>query len=162
MPTKLKDKIAPLSLPKPVMSNASPTEKNITGKTFLIEPNVKNVKQLSFQFNNNVCYATILTDTAVYKISFGSGKWNPGETTMHGPYLVERAKENLKGLPPFKIDGSYNWKDDNTLELVLRYIESPHTEKLVCHFDGNKISVSMQNSFDYGKKEIVLNGESDK
>jgi hypothetical protein len=162
MSAELKTRLSALSLQPPIPSNASAVEKNIEGKTFLIEPNAKNIKEVIFQFDNNICRATITTDTAVYKIGFGSGKWKTGETAMHGPYLVERAKGNLTGLPPFKIDGSYDWKDDSTLELVLRYIESPHTEKLICHFDGNKISLSIQNSFDYGKREIVLKGEADK
>jgi hypothetical protein len=32
------------------------------------------------------------------------------------------------------------------LELVLRYIESPHTEKITCRFDGKKIAVDIQYS----------------
>jgi len=154
----LKNKLASLTLSAPAASNPSSLEKTVAGKTFAIGPNEKNIHNISFQFSNNICYTTIKTDTASYKIGFASGKWQPGETTMHGPYLVERAKANLEGLPPFKINGSYTWTDNNTLKLVLRYIESPHTETLICHFDNNKLTVNVSNSFDYGKREVVLNG----
>ena len=65
---------------------------------------------------------------------------------MHGPYLVN-AKNSLTGLPPFKIAGDYTWMDANTLKLVLRFIESPHTETLLCHFNGSSITVEIQRSF---------------
>jgi hypothetical protein len=40
----------------------------------------------------------------------------------------------------------------------LRYIESPHTEAITCHFDQNKILVEIQNSFQPAAKQ-VLKGE---
>jgi hypothetical protein len=52
------------------------------------------------------------------------------------------------GLPPPKITSSYQWKNDTTLELKIRYIESPHTEIIVCHFDGNDLTADFGNSFD--------------
>jgi hypothetical protein len=116
---------------------------------------------IAFQFSGDMCYTIIKTDTATYKIGFASGKWHPGETTMHGPYLSANVRASLTKLPPFKIDGSYTWIDNNTLNLVLRYIESPHTETLICHFENNKLTVNISNSFDYGKKEVVLKGEEE-
>ncbi|MEX6687006.1 serine hydrolase [Danxiaibacter flavus] len=158
--SRLKKTLASLSVPAPAKSAASPLEKSIAGTTYSFEPNDKHIQSVSFQFSNNTCYATVKNDTASFKIGFGSGKWHAGETTMHGPYLVERARRNLAGLDPFKIDGCYNWTDKNTLSLTLRYIESPHTATMICHFDGDKLtSVNIRNSFDYGKKELVLKGQ---
>jgi hypothetical protein len=45
-----------------------------------------------------------------------------------------------------RIAGAYGWDDERTLRLVLRYIESPHTEILLCRFDGARIAVTMLNS----------------
>ena len=73
--------------------------------------------------------------------------------------MLTTAKANLNGLPPFKVVGSYSWVDENTLELVLRYIESPHSERLIFSFDNNNVTVEMQNSFDYGTKKTILKGE---
>ena len=83
-------------------------------------------------------------------------------TTMHGPNLVAGAKNNLNGLPAFITDGSYSWKDDKTLELTLRFTESPHTYTYVCSFDGNKISMNIKTSFYFGKGDIALTGEAGK
>jgi hypothetical protein len=144
---ELKQKLSKLSLVPPAKSS-SPVEKSISGKTFSIESNDMNIAALSFSFKNNSCDLGIKTDTATYQIQFGNGEWKPGVTNKKGPSLVARAKGYFVGLPPPKIASSYQWKDDNTLELKIRYIESPHTEIIVCHFDGNDITADFGNSFD--------------
>ena len=155
----LKQKLTSLALPMPQTISASSIEKNISGKTFTIAPNDKNIKTISFLFKDNMCHLILNTDTTVYQIAFGYGRWQSGVTTRRGPYLLPDAKANLTGLPPFKVEGSYNWKDDRTLELVLRYIESPHSETLTCHFENNNITFEMQNRLDVGRKKTILNGQ---
>lgn len=107
----------------------------------------KKLNALSFNFKNEKCIVNFITDTATYSIGFGEGNWQYGETAMHGPYLVTAAKNSLNNLLPFKIAGDYDWLSDKKLELVLRYIESPHTEKLRCKFTGNDIEIEIENSF---------------
>ncbi len=148
---KLQQQLASLSLPQLKKNDISNYEINIEGKTFSLEPNNKNLQNASFQFKNNICQLILKTDTANYVLNFGSGKWQAGETTKHGPYLVAAAKANLTGLPPFKIVGEYTWKDEKTLELVLRYIESPHTETIICSYDGKNILMTFEKSFDPAK-----------
>ena len=67
--------------------------------------------------------------------------------------------ENNKMIYPAKINGAYTWKDSNTLELVLRYIESPHTETFTCHFNGNKLTIDAARSFDYGRTKTMIEAE---
>jgi hypothetical protein len=62
---------------------------------------------------------------------------------MPGPNLLLNAKAHHTGLPADKVKGVSGGKMINTLELVLRYIESPHTETIDCKFDKDKISVGM-------------------
>lgn len=157
----LKKKLASLALPLAPpgaanvanVSNAS----NVEGKTFLFEPNTEHMNALSLGFADGTCRVTIKTDTATYHLSFGPGRWITGETSMRGPYLVN-ARASLEGLSPYKVAGSYRWKDGHTLELVLRYIERPHTETITCHFDQNKITTDIRRSFEGGKAEKVLYG----
>jgi len=157
--TALKEKLYLLALPVPEKSDDPSFAKNISGKTFTLEPNESHIKSLSFTFSDHICHLTIQTDTAVYELAFGSGEWQTGETTRRGPYLLSGAKASLTGLPPFKVAGSYRWDDENTLKLVLRYIESPHTETMICHFDQNKISVDIQYSFIPRSFESAWKGE---
>ncbi len=156
---ELKKILSNLSL-RPAAKSASPLEKAISGKTFAIESNDMNIAALLFNFKKKSCDVSIKTDTATYDIQFGNGEWMPGVTNKKGPSLVARARGHFAGLPPPKIASSYQWKDDNTLELKIRYIESPHTEIIVCHFDGNNMTADFGNSFDKNpaNKKPLLKG----
>jgi hypothetical protein len=74
------------------------------------------------------------TDNTDYSIPFGCGKWAIAETPLAGPNILTRPG----ALSLNKTAGSFIWKNDNTLELVLRYIESPHSIKITCIFDQEK------------------------
>jgi hypothetical protein len=110
--------------------------------------------KLSFHFMEDMCHVTLKADSMDYNLAFGAGKWISGETAMPGPSLLGPAR----GLLPAKVVGCYSWKDDNTLELVLRYIESPHTERITCTFDGSKILVNIGYSNAPGSKHPELKG----
>ena len=58
-------------------------------------------------------------------------------------------------MPASKVAGSYAWTDDHTLELTLRYIESPHTETFICHFDNNTVSIDRKISFNKNNIETI-------
>jgi hypothetical protein len=122
--------------------------KKISGKTFDLDSNPANYQKISFHNSNDQLQVDLKSEKANYKISFGSGAWKFGETAKLGPSLVGRAKAHFKGLPPPKIAGAYRWRDENTLELTLRYIESPHTETIVCRFMDKNIAIDISNSFD--------------
>ncbi len=155
---QMKLQLQSLSLPIPGNSNSSDLVSSIEGKLYAMQSNDRNVQDVSFHFENDLCTINIKTDTAKHSITFGPRRWQPGETTRKGPYLVSKAQNNLNGLPPFKVVGEYNWRDENKLELILRYIESPHTETIVCHFDDNKLRMEFRNSF--APQPVTISGEA--
>jgi len=154
----LHKRLLSLALPYSSKSTTSPVETDISGKTFTVNENENRIKSLMLKFSGDKCYLTVVTDTATYKLGFSSTKWEKGETKMHGPYLLPNAK--FAGLPPFKVEGNYTWKDDNTLELTLRYVESPHSEKIICNFNKDKISVDFKNSIN--QKQVTIQGDLSK
>jgi CubicO group peptidase (beta-lactamase class C family) len=156
---RLKEKIRSLSIPIPP-KHKSATATKITGKSFAIETNDKHMQNISFSFKKDVCNVTLKTDTATFRFDFAAGEWQSGITNKPAPSLTAGMIENTSMLYPAKILGSYTWQDDNTLKLVLRYIESPHTETFTCHFNENKVTLDLEKSFDYGKNKIVLQGMS--
>ena len=158
----LKQKLSSLALSNLAGTKDPELAGEISGKTFTLAPNPKNLESLTFTFSDNECQVTEKTNKATYEITFGSGKWLPGTTNKPGPSLVERALTNTSFLYPAKIAASYTWKDNNTLELVLRYIESPHSETLFCRFDHNKLEADLLKSQDYGKQKITLTGTMNK
>lgn len=152
---KLKQKLATLALPITAKSAASPLEKSIGGKTWALSPNEQFIQSMAFTWKDGICEATVKINAETHVLSFGSGKWQFGETKKRGPSLTGRAKAHFEGLPEPKIAGAYRWKDDNTLELTLRYIESPHTETFTCRFDQNMLTTEIQSSFEKNNIKTV-------
>ena len=74
---------------------------------------------------------------------------------LHGLLPPKQVSQACRLL---KLNRAYTWTDENTLDLILRYIESPHTERMICHFDEKNIAVVIENSFAYGKKKTELKG----
>ncbi|HVM88266.1 MAG TPA: serine hydrolase [Puia sp.] len=157
---KLKKKIQSLALPL-APKNSEPLSKNISHKIYVASPNVLNIQHLLFDFSNEVCSMTIRINNTYHKINFGAGKWQHGETSLPGPALGEAGMEDRSMLYPAKVEGSYSWKDRQTLQLMLRYIESPHSETFTCVFDGNKLSMQIAKSLDFGGKQVTVEAETE-
>ena len=151
---RLKEKISSLRLPVP-QKNTEALASTLSGKTFTAPSNVLHLQAISFNFSNDMCEVKFQTDTAQYQVAFGSGKWQPAETNMPQPALTGAMIENKSMIYPVKINGAYTWRDANTLELVLRCIESPHTQTFTCRFNGNKLTIDVAASFDYGRTKLV-------
>lgn len=156
--SELRKKSKDLALP--VFDQGTSTiQPQIAGKTFGFATNDKLLKSISFTFSGANCEILLEQDSGKYSLHFGGGKWVEGATMRYGPYLVERAKGNRRGLAPFKVAGAYRWMDNNTLVLTLRYIESPHTETLVCKFVGDAIRIQFKNSLESKVEPPFYNGE---
>jgi CubicO group peptidase (beta-lactamase class C family) len=145
---ELKQRLASLALPIPAKNSNDAVTSEVSGKTFTFAQNDKHIQSISLQFKDDLCLLNLKTDTASFDFAFASGRWQPGETTKHGPSIFAQAKYNQKGLPPFKIAQAYTWPDDKTLELSLRYIENVSSEKIVIKFD------------EIGKKKILFDLKS--
>ena len=154
---RLKEKLASLALPL-VKGETSPLEEKISDKTYEIISNQEGLNEIGFKFKNDICYLTLKAGSNTHQFSFGAGKWEEGDTTRYGPYLVSSFKENRVGLPPFKVAGSYTWKDETTLELILRYIESPHSEKIICRLEGEQVFVEFESSFNRSGTKNTFKG----
>ncbi len=169
----LQRKLSALALPLPAGTTISPSEALISGKTFTMKGNDEAIASMGFRFDAGVgqnagtaqtgtsqpgtAHLDIERDGAMIHLTLGAGRWVNGETMLPSPNLFGPP---IAALAPFRVAGSYDWKDEHTLEIVLRYTESPHTETILCHFDGNKLSASVDRSMNFGSKRSVLEGES--
>jgi len=150
----LREKIQGLGLKLPAGDAAG--KSGAGGKTFIAGNNSLGLRRISFNFSNASCGVVFADDTAAYRIDFGSGRWQEGTTRLHGPSLVSSAVENTAMLYPAKIAAAYAWTDPQTLELVVRYIETPHTEYYFCHFQGDRLTVTASRSLDFGTKSTTV------
>ncbi|HWZ04937.1 MAG TPA: serine hydrolase [Mucilaginibacter sp.] len=149
--------LANLSLPS---GGNSDQKIPVHNETYTLKPNSLHIKSISFHYDGAVYKLSLQIDSAAYDLSFGNGKWLPGETSMNGPSLLNGAKEDFSLLKPYKIDGSCTSVGlDNALQFKLRYIESPHTETITCHFNGQQFNATVEYSFNYGRNKIELEGQ---
>jgi CubicO group peptidase (beta-lactamase class C family) len=153
----LQQKAASLALTLPAKSNSSFAD-SLNGKTYTLSNNALHLQNISFSFSDNHLSVGLQSANNVDHFDFGNGLWQEGFTTKPGPSLTGAAFELRSMLFPAKIAGTYSWLNDHTLQLKLRYIESPHTETFTCHFDGTSITLDEEKSFDYGSKKIMLKG----
>jgi CubicO group peptidase (beta-lactamase class C family) len=152
----LRRQLSTLSLPKPPATSDAPLAAHLSGSTFHLAPNAARLKDLTISFAGDTCSVTLTTDTAAYRFGFGHSEWRMGTTARPGPNL---ATGRIPGRPIFRVAGSYSWKDENTLELTLRYIESPHTRTILCHFNGDDLTAYLRNSFEKEDKQLIINGK---
>lgn len=155
---RLNQRLKSLALPLPQKKIAS-IATSIKGKTFKVSTNNTSIENISFDFSRDVCTVKISVGGKPYAFLFGAGKWIEGTTSLPGPSLTTGALENTSMLYPAKIDGSYTWKDDHTLQLVLRYIESPHKEIYTCHFNNGKLTIEADASQNFGRNTTVIEAQ---
>jgi len=159
---KLSQRLSSLVLAPPQKTDDPAKAGVISGKTFVMDENSKRIESMSFHFMGNMCHLNLKKNNNTFNLAFGAGEWEKGETTKTGPNLVSTERVNFLGDFPVKVAGSYLWKDDNTLELILRYIESPHTETITCKFDGKKVEADIRASNNRGRGEVMMGEMSDK
>jgi hypothetical protein len=133
----------------------SPLASKLSSKTFALEKNDLRFENLSMKFSGDTCYLSMIADNTDNSIPFGNGKWTLAETVLAGPNILSRPGS----LSLNKTAGSYIWKDDNTLELVLRYIESPHSVRMTCKFDPENVEINMHLSIPPGSDLPPIKGK---
>ncbi len=137
----LKEKLASLSLPVPPKTTSS-LEGTVTGKVYTMEENDGQTNSISGSFANDQCMLNLQEGSNSYSFTYGSGKWIAGETNRPGPYY-RFGQRDPKGKAPFQVSGYYEWLDDHTLKLVLRYTECTLSDIVTLHFEQDKLTVDM-------------------
>jgi len=152
---KLKQRLESLALPLTIKGPDSPVAATISLKTFILENNEPHVDSLAFEFTGEICNLVVKANNKTYNIPFGAGKWILSETDLTGPNILSRPG----AFAANKIAGSYSWKNKNTLELVLRYIESPHTMRFTCIFENDELTVNIHLSIPPGQYLEPIKGK---
>lgn len=153
--TTLKKRLATLQLKIPATRSDSASVILNRGKTFTLESNDRLWKEVTVKATSKDCQLELVDATARYTLNFGNGKWKEGVTRKAGPNLVSKAKNHFAGLPDPKVAGAFRWATPNTIELDLRYIESPHTERIFLQFDGDSVVMTTENSFEKNNKSVI-------
>lgn len=140
---ELTERLAHLEL-EPLRGQAtSPTTERISGKSFHVATNEGCVESVSWDFRHHACTFTLKDNKGQYPIACGLGKWVYGLTSMPG--TPPKLTSGDLG-PNSKVAASGAWKDDNTFEMIWRFVETPHHDTVTCRFDGDKVKIEYLNS----------------
>ncbi len=158
--SNLQKRLNSLEIPPLKSGPMEKLEQSISGKTYVLESKNDTLEAFGLDFQEEVATLKMAMEGEEHDFEFGSGEWILGKTERKGPNLLYFAQNQLEGLSPFKTAGSYRWKDDNTLELHLKYIESPHTEIISITFDGEKAEIKFENSFENNDQKPIFKAGS--
>ncbi len=140
MSLALNKRIASLALPVPEFAK-SKTQKSLKGKVITLPANEAGLENMRFDFVGKQCNMTLTSSQGTHLLMFGAKEWAYSNTDRKGPNLLLSAPGHMAGYLPVEVDGAYRWKDAQTLELTLRYIESPHREVFTFSFAEDAVSL---------------------
>jgi len=132
----LAEKTTHLHLDPPV-SSIKKGDQHLLNNTFSLTTNTLNFSGISIEKKNK----------KTHRIPLGFKQWQLSETDLVGPYLLRLAPVNFSLLGNYKLASSYRWLDAATLELTVRYIESPHHWTMTLKMENNKLKLTIINSY---------------
>jgi CubicO group peptidase (beta-lactamase class C family) len=131
---------------KPIIVNKNSPKYEVKGlgKFQLEEGKMMPFDAISISDDKKNCSIALEQNSKSHSFVLGKNKWIKNSTDRKGPNLAAQAKNSQEGLAPFATYGSCTWLSDNELQLSIKYIEGPHTEKILCTFNDDKVSVKYE------------------
>jgi hypothetical protein len=158
--TVLKNRMAKLVLPMAKGDAKQPDKPTLPKKKqYFFPANELGILSIYLTFQDDLFRMILKTNDGSYPLFFKNKEWHFGNTHKKGPYLVDGIKGSMERLPPPQVAGSYAWLDDKTMQLKLRYIESPHAETYTLHFEGGDLTLDVEKSIDFGGKKLTIIGQ---
>ncbi len=139
---KLAATLRSLALPIPASQPTSPLSANLGGRKFALAENDRGLRNLRFTFSKDLIELTADAHT----ITHGVQGWKAGETAFPGtpPRLIAGGAPVPGTRHP--VAASATWRDDATLELTWRFIETPHHEVVTCRFTDGAVAIDFKPS----------------
>lgn len=139
---ELKQKLDKLSLDPPKYNSTSPMARVVSGKKFLLDANDFKVKSIAMNFNTTACEFILNDDKGTQRITCGINKWiEQKNDKMLTPFPLSGRMD-----VPTAIAGSATWRDDRTLLMTWRLIESAHTNGATFTFEGQAVTIKFYSS----------------
>jgi hypothetical protein len=123
---------------------------------YQVEPNGLDVQQLAFAVEGNVLRFQLTDSKATHALEVGIDHWIAGTTNMPG-----RALHHGYEFKDAQIVAGARWLDTRTLEMTWIYPQTAFRDRVVCEFDGDRVSVARTvNVNSAGKEQETLVGNS--
>lgn len=151
-------RLASLSLPLPDGLPEPELAKELMARKYILDSNQLGIESLEVNFRDGTFEVTLGQNGELYPISFAKGSWAIQETAKPGPNRMNNAQAHFAVLPTTLLAGSYAWMNQRTVELVLRYIESPHYEVYTCIFSDDGLILNIRSSLATGSGKVSIKG----
>lgn len=132
----LQGKTKSLQLLPPLAASSSPTAARISGRTFNVESNEDEVASVRFDFKGDRCDFVLHDARGEHEITNGLQDWAEGTTSMTGNRLHHEYQ-----LDDMRVVAGGRWLDANTFEMTWQFVESAFRDRVLCKFDGNRMTL---------------------
>ncbi|MHA8077298.1 serine hydrolase domain-containing protein [Aquirufa sp. TARAVU-A1A] len=96
-------------------------------KSIALEKNQFDFARMQMQTTGDAATLIVTTkDSTQHTFKLGFRTWGIGKSNLVGPYMLRAARVDLAKKAPFDYAGSYRILEDQSIEITLRYFESPH------------------------------------
>jgi CubicO group peptidase (beta-lactamase class C family) len=154
----LKRVLGNLAVPRIAGQPAPPIADSLANRVFHMAGNALGIDSLVILHARDSCTLLFRYGNLRQKISFGATRWMYGATELPGPSLLRGRMPQGIGKDAWKVAGACRWKDAETLELSLKYLETPHTMTIECRLSGRRIELTAHPSNTGHDKDIRISG----
>jgi CubicO group peptidase (beta-lactamase class C family) len=130
----LTKRIANLALAPPPYRTWS-LQREISGGTYLFEPNADDAISCSLTFTEEACLFVLIDARGSHEIKVGLGFWIEDQTTMTGNKLHHEYQP-----PHLEVAASGTWLSADVFQMTWIYTETAFRDSVRCTFAGNHIS----------------------
>lgn len=132
----LRDRTARLELLEPLAMTSSPRVREISGRTFVAEPNEDGVRSLRLTFSGGECLFEMQDEKGAHRVRIGLRDWIEGATTVSGAKLHH-------GYEPdsLKVVAGGRWLADDHFETRWQFVESSFRDTVDLRFDGATVKL---------------------
>jgi CubicO group peptidase (beta-lactamase class C family) len=155
----LVSKLASLQILDPFRTNEELPVLKETARSYVMEPNERQIQSVSFDFNTQGdCLFSFTDDKGAASFLFGQDGWQYGETERLSPYFLS-PRRNPAGLAPFHVTGYGSWTTERQLELRLLFLNDTSYETYSCSFREAEVAITITNSQQPQDAPLVLKGK---
>ncbi|KAE9133831.1 hypothetical protein PF010_g2674 [Phytophthora fragariae] len=140
MQQKLDDQLQKLILHPPQQQAKSPLEQTISGKTYQLEENDLQLTSFAVEISGNSADVRFGSHSGDHVIHCGREEW------VEGTSRLLQGKETI-------VLASFTWQKPDTLELCLRFVETPFSITSSIRFNGNELVLNRKFNVSFGPAE---------
>jgi hypothetical protein len=137
----LKAKLESLSIKTSPTPTTSVREKLFSDRVYKLEENDQSVETFSVHFEEDQAALAYSTSHGDYTLPLGRDRW-----------LTDNIRENgVIDLHKYSslIFSSFTWRDEDTLELIIRYVETTFNLIIICRFEGDEIILEQKKNVSF-------------